>query len=303
MDRIMDFQSEYKKIADCVKQDISDFEKFCSSMFSENTDIEDILANHLAHRGKMIRPLLVFLFTRAAGLTPDERHFSLAFCVEMLHNASLIHDDIIDDACERRGELTLHNRFDSRFAVIAGDYLLAMAIESLASLKNTEIINIFSRYIKKLITGETKQYFSRYDSLSMDDYIEKSANKTASLFQATLESVSLINKGNDLCDFARNFGIAFQIHNDLKNFEENAGDDLKNGVYTAPVIFYLKKNNMTKINNLQDFLNSPDRAYFREKTRELVEKFGAQAIENIKCLEDNQYKRAIIDLCRLYFRG
>ena len=299
----MNFDTEYEKITDCVKQDILNFKDFCSLKFSEDIDIERILSEHLSHCGKMIRPLLVFLFTRAAGIAPDERHFSLAFCVEMLHNASLIHDDIIDNAEYRRGVQTLHNRFDSRFAVIAGDYLLAKAIESLSFLKSPEVIDIHAGYIKMLISGETKQYFSRYDILSMDDYIEKSANKTASLFLASLKSLSVLNRSADLDGFARNFGIAFQIHNDLKNFREKAGEDLKNGIYTAPVIFYLKDNNMTKINNIDEFLKSADRELLEEKTRKLIENFGTLAIENIKSLEDNQYKRAVIDLCRLYFRG
>lgn len=304
----MNFYEEYKKIISCIKPDIDAFTGFSAGMFSRDLDIENILLDYLSQPGKLLRPALVFLFTRALGLVPGERHFRLAFCIEMIHNASLVHDDIIDSAPERRGQKTLHTAYDSRFAVIAGDYLLAKAIETVSYIKNTEIIDILSNYIKMLICGETKQYFSRYDALSMEDYIEKSKNKTASLFLAALESAAVLNdSGIDYSDFAQNFGIAFQIHNDLKNFtdsclslSEKTCDDIKNGTYTAPVIFYMKENNLTKINNPNDVLNCPNRAVFEEKTRGLIKSFAYRAIENINCLEDNQYKKAIIDLCNLY---
>ena len=78
---------------------------------------------------------------------------------------------------------------------------------------------------------------------------------------------------------------------------------MNNGVYTAPVIFYFQKNNITNIKNIDDFFNSPQRELFLEKTRHLIEKFSNTAIENIACLEDNQYKEALIRLCKLYARG
>ena len=248
-------------------------------------------------KGKLIRPVLIFLFTRAAGIVPAKPHYRLAFCDEMLHNASLIHDDIIDDAKTRRNVSTLNSRFDSRFAVIAGDYLLAKAIEALSDLKNSEIIKIHADCIRMLISGETKQYFSRYDALSLSDYIKKSENKTAALFQAALKSVSVLNKTPDLSEFAKNFGIAFQIHNDLKNFEQTRelSDDIKNGIYTAPVLFYLEK-----FNNIDDLPNCADRAVFVEKTKLLIKEFTDRAIENISTIGDNQYKEAIINLCNLY---
>ena len=297
--------TDYEKIINCIKPDLDNFVVFSASLFQDNNEMESILKNYLSNRGKLIRPVLVFLFTRAAGIVPEQKHFLLSFCVEILHNASLIHDDIIDNSKKRRGKQTLHTAFDSRLAVLAGDYLLSKAIEALSKIKNTEIIDIQTKFIKKLITGEVNQYFSRYNAASIDDYIKKSENKTASLFQAAVQSVSILNNTPDYSEFARNFGIAFQIHNDLQNFNtvEKISEDMNNGVYTAPVIFYFQKNNITNIKNIDDFFNSPQRELFLEKTRHLIEKFSNMAIENIACLEDNQYKEALIRLCKLYARG
>lgn len=300
----MSFNAEYEKIIECIEPELKEFRLFVQNSFHSENKIENLLKAYLNKNGKLIRPALIFLFTKAYNIEISDVHFHLAYCDEMIHNASLIHDDIIDESCTRRGAKTLNSEYSARLAVIAGDYLLAQAIESLSSINNNTVITVHSNYIKKLISGEVNQYFSEYEIPSIKDYIEKSKSKTASLFQAGLESAAILNKTSSTL-FAENFGIAFQIHNDLTNFSSKRGfsDDINHGVYTAPVIFGVEFLNMSKFNNIDELYKPPVYGYCMEKTARLIKEYTDLAIENISDLEDNQYKQAIIDLCNLYAKG
>ena len=287
-------EANYFQIIECIKNEFDIFEKCFKSRI--NCDIpeqfREVLELYFSKKGKRIRPALIFLVLRALGLEISEKHYLLAFAVEMIHNATLLHDDIIDNALIRHSLPAINVVYDSKMAVLAGDYLLSAALRALCELENSKIIKIQTNSISRLLTGEIGQYFEKRKPVSIEQYIEKSQNKTAELFKAGILSaleLSSFNNTAEIEQFALNFGIAFQIRNDLAGIE----DDLKNGLQTAPAIFYSEHSKDTP--TYSKIQNSPAIA----QTKELISFYSGRAVENICFIEDNLFKNAIIDLCKI----
>nr|YP_009397863.1 prenyl transferase [Sonderella linearis]ARW67049.1 prenyl transferase [Sonderella linearis] len=223
--------------------------------------------------GKRIRPAIIFLVSKVT--TKNNKIISeqkrLAEITEIIHTASLVHDDIIDDCSTRRGIKTVHNLFNNKIAVLAGDFLFAQSSWYLANLNNLNVVKIISKVITDFAEGEVEQGIKYFDNkISIDNYIEKSFYKTASLIASSCKATTILNKSN--IDIQNNFylygkhiGLAFQIIDDIldiigksKNLGKPAGSDLKNGNLTAPLIFALeeKPELVTLID--QEFQNSTD---------------------------------------------
>lgn len=181
-------------------------------------------AEHLfAAGGKRLRPGLVLLLSRAIDpngqLSP--RHRRLAQITEMIHTASLVHDDVVDGADTRRGVATVHSRFNHRVAVLAGDFLFAQASWHLANLDDLEVVKLLSRVIMDLADGEVRQGLNRYDTgQSFDTYLEKSYCKTASLIANSARAAGVLSGLPEvhleaLYRFGRQLGLAFQVVDDI----------------------------------------------------------------------------------------
>lgn len=310
----MSFSEQYKSIIEPVSADFVMLDEKVSDYFSkkegENNQILPIIKEFVSNSGKRLRPALIFLWVHALNKEVDSFCIKNAMACEFIHNATLIHDDIIDCSLIRRGKKTLNFDYDSKLAVLAGDYLLSEVLKMLSSVDNEKIRTVYSKAVSKMVQGELHQYFNRFKLLSIEKYIEKSRDKTARLFEAGLMSAYLFENDNPVnldCvkSFGKNFGIAFQILNDLENLNspEKINEDVQNGDYSAPLIYFAKE----KYGDEVDTLNSPSIALKQLKNSDAVQKTMAlakyylnSAIENTAFLEDNLYKRAIIDLCNLY---
>ena len=284
----------YFQIIECVKNEFAIFEKYFKNHVktSDLAKFNGILDFYFSKKGKRLRPALIFLLLRALGAEVSAKHYHLAFANEMIHNATLLHDDIIDNAKIRHSLPSVNSLYDNKLAVLAGDYLLSLALNALSEIGNSEVIKIHTASISRLILGEIGQYFAKDENFSIENYIQKSSNKTAELFRAgLLSSVQILDfkeNINQIEQFSLNFGIAFQIYNDL----QGVWDDYSNGIKTAPIVFYYETTKEPF--NEENFKNS--NAF--ERTNALISKFSLKAIENISFIEDNQYKNAIIDLCK-----
>lgn len=201
--------------------------------------------------GKRFRPALCFLTAKATG-SITEKHLILAQLTELIHTASLVHDDIIDSARLRRGRETINNLWNDKVSVITGDFLFAQASIKLGELENTEIVKIYAKVLSDLCDGEIKQYSYLFNtSISWDYYIQKSTTKTASLFSACTKSSAILNNQDSRTIsqaeiFGNYLGIAFQIADDILDFTSDSkkigkevGTDLKQGIITAPTLFAL----------------------------------------------------------------
>lgn len=315
-----EFSKKYKEIIQPLKNDFQLLDKSFENYFSglttpeEKNEIILILKDFFSKKGKRIRSALIFLITRALGKNVDDFCLNIAIATELIHNATLIHDDIIDCASIRRGKQTLNFEHDSKLAVLAGDYLLTEAINILSTInednKGEQIRKIYTDCLSSLVKGELKQYFNRFKLLKIEDYIEKSQAKTGKLFEASIVVTYLRNDENNckniekIKNFALNFGIMFQIKNDLDNlcYPEKISEDINNGDYSAPIIFWaqekkLKNDTLPSPELIQKQLNQSEAI---EKTKALLNYYSNKAIENISFLEDNLYKQTIIELCKLF---
>ena len=214
-------------------------------------------AEHLfAAGGKRLRPGIVLLLSRAISPAAElsGRHRRLAEITEMIHTASLVHDDVVDGADTRRGVATVHSRFNHRVAVLAGDFLFAQASWHLANLDNLEVVKLLSRVIMDLADGEVKQGLFRYDTgQSFEAYLEKSYCKTASLIANSCRAAGVLSdlpevKLENLQRFGRQLGLAFQVVDDILDFTGSdqqlgkpAASDLASGYLTAPALYALEE--------------------------------------------------------------
>jgi geranylgeranyl pyrophosphate synthase len=280
--------------------------KLTECFLNKHTEISDDIKTFVFAKSKKLRPKLIFLLTKALGENITEKIYNIAICTELLHNSTLIHDDIVDNAQIRRGNISLNQKLGNNLSVLAGDYLLSLSMQFLAKCQNIECLNIFANSLKHMCEGEIKQHFDLGQIPTIEEYIEKSKNKTAELFKASLISASLLlNKEKKLAEeFAENFGIAFQIRDDLLNILETdiskpTLSDIHNKIYTAPVIF-LEKN----IENLstEEIIKELKTEKIEQKTIELIKEYATKAIASLDDIKDNQYKEELITLSKNLYK-
>ncbi len=289
-----------------VSNEIKKLNTYITDILSDdNNQISNDISEYLSSKSKRIRPSLVFLFAKAMGIEISEKIYHLACSVELIHNSTLVHDDIIDNAETRRGKVSLNRKLGNSMSVLAGDILLSAALKELAKCQNPEIINIFADSLYKMCKGEINQDCTLMKLPTLDEYINKSEAKTAELFKAPLVSLAVLfdsSKKQALYEFAKNFGIAFQIKDDLTNILQSDStkpvmSDIDNGIYTAPVIFLGKNvDNMTSDEIKKLIQNNPEVIL---KTRTLIKEYTEKAIKSIDFTNDNEFKQEIIRLINL----
>lgn len=212
--------------------------------------------------GKMLRPAMVILGAKL-GRYKSERIIPIAACVELLHTATLIHDDIIDESKLRRGIETTQSKYSKEVAVLVGDYVFAKTFDLLAGDYPAEMLRHLSQSIMKICEGELSQYAHRYnDSLDLDQYIEIVAGKTAALFSMSLFAGAYEAKVNNqtqrsVIQAGYCIGMMFQIIDDCLDYlgtaetiGKNVANDMKQGDMTLPMLFALKNDSSGTLHKL-----------------------------------------------------
>lgn len=278
-------------------------------------------AEHLfSAGGKRLRPAIVFLIAKATmeGREITLRHRRLAEITEMIHTASLVHDDVVDEAETRRGVPTVHSSFGNRIAVLAGDFLFAQSSWYLANLDNLQVVKLLSQVIMDLAEGEIQQGLNRFDaSLSFEEYLKKSYNKTASLIANSAKSAGVLSDvpaslHDQLYAYGRHLGLAFQIVDDILDFTESAetlgkpaASDLKSGNLTAPVLYALEEQpslerlierELSQPNDLEQAIALVDQSNGIQKSRELAKHHSNLAVEAIKTLPNSESRHSLIQI-------
>ena len=172
------FNERYKKIKQIADSEIEIIENKITEEISLAEPMQSFLKKFLLAPSKRLREVLPVLYFKALGKELSQKQLEVLSVVEIVHNASLIHDDIIDESDLRRGNKTISCEFGNKLGVIAGDYLLSVALSKLCKLSNVEVIQLFSQTIEKMSIGEVNQNFSRFKVGSIEDYIDKSRNST-----------------------------------------------------------------------------------------------------------------------------
>jgi geranylgeranyl pyrophosphate synthase len=243
--------------------------------------LDDAIEYLLSSGGKRLRPILVLLTCGMLGVDCNES-ITLAAAVEMLHTATLVHDDLIDGSLIRRGYPTLNAKLGLGATVLTGDYIFARAAHLASGIGSKALMRIFSRTLMTIVNGEISQLFSTQADDARQEYFDRIYAKTASLFEVSCEGAALLS-GSDsevvtsMKSFGYNVGIAFQIVDDILDFvsdQERVGkpvaNDLRQGLITLPTLCYLE--------------SKPEDGNLREKLiqREMDDEAIECLIENIR---------------------
>lgn len=246
-----------------------------NSLFPFDNEVFIELNKFLMSPKKRIRSIITILFLKSLGVNNLKKEtYNILLAGELIHNASLLHDDVIDEADKRRECSTISNIFSPKISILLGDLLVSYAVENLISTDNI-IIKNFQTCIKKMSLAEVQQFLSRGKVINENEYIDICEGKTSALFIAILKSAFYIENLNfkNIEKYARDFGILFQLKNDVEKF--SAFQDSKNQIYTLKNIIGIEKTNIL-IDNYQsklrrDILKLPDSVY-KTALRELLEK-------------------------------
>ncbi len=294
---------------------------------ADNIDSISPLANqvcqHLTHNpGKRIRPTVLILSALAAGYDSraDDVHLELASVIEYIHSASLLHDDVVDEATTRRGLPAANTIWGNKACILTGDFLHARAFQIATSLGSQVVFEILSDGVTDIIEGELEQLrFNRDCSITKSQYLSIIGAKTARLFSISSQLGALISDGSAadldaLTAYGHHLGMAFQLMDDISDYaavanNKDSGQDVASGVMTLPLIYALELADESDRDALIKLIKSPstllqDVQPFVTKTSAMVKchqeahTAADLAVEAIDKLKSSTYKDALIKLVR-----
>lgn len=261
--------------ADSLKQDMEEFHRcfnqlVCSDS-SQISHLSDIINYLISSPGKHIRPQLFLSFCSLFGCL-DNNRFKIAVAAEYIHTASLIHDDIIDDAVRRRNKRPLYLEWSIKTAILIGDFIYSRAFEILGQAGNNSIVNIFANAANRLSVSEINQLGSESELQLLEDearFINIMEEKTAVLFGAFCEAAAVFSMKEKYCQqtrqFGMNIGMAFQLCDDLLdyntanyNWGKTSLQDLGQGKITLPLVYTYKEVTDTQKKQIREVIQNPE---------------------------------------------
>lgn len=309
------------KILIQVKNDLEEIEVALQQNLNPHLDLVSQIAGHILFSGgKRLRPLLMVLSARICGYKGDyDKIFSTIF--EYLHAATLLHDDLVDEATLRRGKPVANSIWGNAAAVLVGDFLLARSLAIAAETKRPDVIKVVSGITENMSQGEIHQLMRKGSlDLTEAEYMEIIKRKTAVLFQGTCRSGALIAdvsliKETALSDYGFNLGIAFQMVDDLLDYTldtvtlgKEVGADLKEGKLTMPVIYSLKsadekdrtrmeniiKNKNFSVNDFETLIGMIDKYGGQLYTQNLATEYVQNAKEALAVFQNSKTKEVLL---------
>lgn len=315
--------TNFDEIRDLISSDLERLQKIIKQSLSSNSPLlNKIVDKYLETKGKQIRPIIVVLSAKFFGAEVSDGVLCGAASVELLHNASLIHDDVIDETKQRRGHDTINNTWDNHIAVLVGDFFVSNALACAIRTNDFRVISTISELGKELSTGEIDQIdVAKHHSIDEQTYFSIINKKTASLFQSCVKvggysvGASDIDIAN-LSKFVELLGLSFQIKDDIFDyFKDDAigkptGNDLREGKVTLPLIYALSHTDALRheemrrladsdsltteqIETLIDFAKAEGGIEYAYAT---MERLRAEARSILEPYPDNEAKRAFLSL-------
>jgi len=304
-----------------VNQDIESVERLMLSQANNyNGDLKSAISLLLSSGGKRIRPRIILLL---GGILKAEKELliTLASSIELLHTATLVHDDLIDGALLRRGVPTLNSKWTSAATVLTGDFIFASAAFLAAKTNSIEVMSIFSRTLMTIVNGEVNQLFVSRCNTSKDDYYKRIYAKTASLFETSTHTAAILSQvPQELVEKMRRFGyelgMAFQILDDILDYAGNelevgkpVGGDLRQGLVTLPMLYYMESNPQDKCilqllegkcikdeNEVDRLIQAIVNSSAIEKSHKEAEQYAHRALDLLSELPDCREKDELVHL-------
>ena len=247
-------------------------EKIKSKLESDVSLVSKMTDYHLKTGGKRLRALLTLGSAKLCGYNKGARDINLAACVELIHSATLMHDDVIDNGSVRRGKKTLNKVWDNHSSVLVGDYLLSRCFEMMVEDGSIEVLKLLSSTSSKIAQGEVLQLQHKGEVDMLEEtYLRIISSKTAELFAAATKVGAILSdvktKEKEALEFyGRNLGLTFQIADDtldynseLKLFGKRIGKDFYEGKITLPIILLFQKGNVQEKENLKRIFSKTSR--------------------------------------------
>jgi octaprenyl-diphosphate synthase len=315
--------TNFDEIRDLISSDLERLQKIIKQSLSSNSPLlNKIVDKYLETKGKQIRPIIVVLSAKFFGAEVSDGVLCGAASVELLHNASLIHDDVIDETKQRRGHATINNTWDNHIAVLVGDFFVSNALACAIRTNDFRVISTISELGKELSTGEIDQIdVAKHHSIDEQTYFSIINKKTASLFQSCVKVGGYSVGASDtdianLSKFVELLGLSFQIKDDIFDyFKDDAigkptGNDLREGKVTLPLIYALSctesprhgemrrladSDSLTteQIETLIDFAKAEGGIEYAYAT---MERLRAEARSILEPYPDNEAKQAFMSL-------
>jgi Geranylgeranyl pyrophosphate synthase len=312
-------------IKSTVSSELEQFEAFYKdALHSDNFLLDKIGRYTLKHKGKQLRPLFVFLSAKCFGEVNESTYRAATF-IELLHSATLIHDDVVDDAAERRGFASINAMYKNKIAVLAGDYLLSKGMMIALDKHDYQMLDMISETVKNMSEGEIFQLekAKKFD-ISEEDYYQIIEKKTASMIGSCC-AIGAVSTGADaeLVEALRRFGIyagtAFQIRDDIFDYQpfnhsgKGYGNDIREHKMTLPLIHLLKSSSaiertliISKIRlsgkrktTINDIIKKANEKNSLQYCEEKMNFFAQQAENQLNNITDCEAKEALKQL--LYY--
>lgn len=305
-----------------VQQELKIFNDYFKNSIKSKVGLVDLVARYLLkQKGKRVRPLLVMLSAKICG-DLSERTYRGAVLVELLHTATLVHDDVVDAADTRRGFPSINAVWKNKIAVLMGDYLLAKGLMIAVDGKDFDFLQTITNTVKRMSEGELLQ-IQKTRKLDIDEetYFKIISDKTASLLETCCEIGALSTSPNvefkeAMKTYGENLGIAFQIRDDILDYEgtkklfgKPIGGDIKEKKITLPLIFALNKVNKTEASSIKRLIKNGKR---KESVKEVIDfviknegieyantmamNFANKAKNALSVFQDSETKSALISL-------
>ncbi len=288
---------------------------------SDVTLINQIAEYIIANGGKRLRPMLMLLVSQAIGYTGNQ-HINLAAVIELIHTATLLHDDVVDESDMRRGEKTSHEIWGNAASVLVGDFLYSKSFQMMLQANDMQVMSVLANATNRISEGEVQQLLNIGNiDMGENTYYETIKNKTAKLFEAACELPTILaglnhKKRKQLAKFGMHLGIAFQIADDVLDYTantdeigKNLGDDLAEGKLTLPLIYILRHGNQVEKQLITNAIKKPNTVDFTQikalviqsdaiqYTLAQAQKQSEQAKFCIKDLPISDAKTALYFLC------
>ncbi|SMN16391.1 Octaprenyl diphosphate synthase / Dimethylallyltransferase / (2E,6E)-farnesyl diphosphate synthase / Geranylgeranyl pyrophosphate synthetase [uncultured Candidatus Thioglobus sp.] len=314
----------FDDIRTLLKEDLEQTDILLHSRLSSNVAlINQMSAYIIGAGGKRLRPLLLLLCARATNYQ-GEHHRLMAVVIELIHTATLLHDDIVDESATRRGKDTANEVWGNAASVLVGDFLYSRSFEMMVEPGSINIMQILSKATNEIAQGEVLQLLNCQNSeLTEAEYYQVIERKTAVLFQAATQIGGILSDVNQVQEQAlKNYGLhlgnAFQIIDDVLDYESDSetmgkevGDDLAEGKTTLPMIYALANTSGSEKQLLEDAINNADNSKITQVikilqsvdafgyTRDQAKKSAELAKDSLTSIDDSAYKEALILLCDL----
>ncbi|MDC9715024.1 MAG: polyprenyl synthetase family protein [Gammaproteobacteria bacterium] len=317
----------FEDIQALIQDDIAKTDQVLVEYLSSDVALINQMSNYIIGAGgKRLRPLLLLLCARASNYQ-GEHHHLMAVVIELIHTATLLHDDIVDESHSRRGKETANEVWGNAASVLVGDFLYSRAFEMMVKIDSMQIMTILSKATNEIAQGEVLQLLNCQNAtLSEAEYYQVIERKTAVLFQAAAQIGGLLSKVDKtqeqaLKDYGLHLGNAFQIIDDVLDYQSDSkimgkevGDDLSEGKTTLPMIYALKNASAKDKQLLEDAINNADNTKIEQVinilqsvnafdyTRKQAQKSADLAKKSLDSLQDSDYKDGLILLCDLSFQ-